>query len=204
MNQLRCRDLHAGDLLLKVSSGDIINRAIRLGQALAGQKNPDVVHAGVMFDSTYIVEASGAGIVANDLRVQNQAYGYYVYRCTNPNVAAGAGTCAKMMFDIHSKQGSLKYSVAGAIGSLMGAGGKPVEPSQMDQLLDRILEGKNNPFFCSQFVVYVYQFVAEQCGLSAATVFNLQDAKVSPSRLASYLQGHAMFKETGYMMPKER
>ena len=40
--------------------------------------------------------------------------------------------------------------------------------------------------------------------MPAATVFNLQDAKVSPSRLATYLQGHAMFKEAGYIMPKER
>ena len=204
MNQLRCRDLRPGDLMLKVISGDLINRAIKFGQALAGQKNTDIVHAAVMFDSTYVIEAIGAGVVANDLRVQNQAYGYYVYRCTNPNMATGAGTCAKMMFDIHAKQGSMKYTVAGAIGSLFGASGKPLEPSQMDSLLDRILDGKNNPFFCSQFVVYVYQFVAEQCGMPAATVFNLQDAKVSPSRLASYLQGHAMFKEAGYMMPKER
>lgn len=204
MQQLRCRDLRAGDLMLKFNSGDLLNRAIKLGQSLVGQKNSEIVHAGLMFDSTYIIEAMGAGIGANDLRVQNQAYGYIVYRCTNPNMAAGAGTCAKMMFDIHSKQGSLKYTVAGAIGSLFGASGKPVEPSQMDALLDRILEGKSNPFFCSQFVVYVYQFVAEQCGIPAATVFNLQDAKVPPSRLASYLQGHAMFKEAGYMLPKER
>lgn len=190
--------------MLKVNSGDLINKAIKFGQAMVGQKNPEVVHAGLMFDSTYIIEAMGAGIGANDLRVHNLPYGYYVYRCTNPNMAAGAGTCAKMMFDIHGKQGSLKYSIAGAIGSLFGADGKPVEPSQMDALLDRILEGKNNPFFCSQFVVYVYQFVAEQCGMPASTVFNLQDAKVSPSRLASYLQGHALFKEAGYMMPRER
>jgi hypothetical protein len=27
---------------------------------------------------------------------------------------------------------------------------------------------------------------------------------VTPSKLASYLQGHPMFKEAGYMMPKER
>jgi hypothetical protein len=204
MNQLRCRDLRAGDLFLKVSAGSFTNRMIQFGQNLVGQKNPEVVHAGVMFDSTYCVEASGGGLHASDMRVQNLPYGYYIYRCTNPNVAAGAGTCAKMMFDIHMQHGSVKYSMAGAVGSLFGSGGKPVEPSQMDALLDRILEGKNNPFFCSQFVVYVYQFVAEQCGIPAATLFNLQDAKVSPSKLASYLQGHPMFKEAGYMMPKER
>lgn len=203
MNQLRCRDLRAGDLLLKLNAGSLINRVIRFGQSLVGQQNSEIVHAGILFDSTYIVEASGPGVIANDLRTKNLPFAYYVFRCTNPNLAAGAGTCAKMMFDIHSSQGSLKYSATGAAASLFGSG-KPLAPEEMDALLDRILEGKNNPFFCSQFVVYVYQFVAEQCGIPAATVFNLQDAKVSPSRLASYLQSHPLFQEAGYLMPKER
>jgi hypothetical protein len=204
MQQLRCKDLRPGDLFLKLSAGSFTNRIIQCGQGLVGQQNSDIVHAGVMFDSTYSIEASGGGLHGSDMRVQNLPFGYYVYRCTNPNVAAGAGTCAKMLLDIHGQHGNLKYASGAAVGSLFGAGGKPATPSQMDQLLDRVLEGKTSPFFCSQFVVYVYQFVAEQCGLPAATLFNLQDAKVSPSRLASYLQGHAMFKEAGYMMPKER
>ncbi|MGH9859635.1 MAG: hypothetical protein ACRD5F_06390 [Candidatus Acidiferrales bacterium] len=74
----------------------------------------------------------------------------------------------------------------------------------MDELLDRILAGKDHPFFCSQFVVYVYQFVAEQCGLPGASLFNMADAKVAPSRLYTHLKGHAMFREAGYLLPKER
>jgi len=71
-------------------------------------------------------------------------------------------------------------------------------------LLDRILAGKGHPFFCSQFVVYVYQFVAEQNGMRGAQWFNLNDAKVSPSVLASKLQGSPFFTEVGYMMPNAR
>lgn len=202
--QLRCRDLEAGDLLLKVSDGSIISRAIEFGQTLAAGSNVSIVHAGVMFDSTYIVEAQGHGISANDLRVQNAAYGYHVYRCTNANMAAGAGTCARMMFDIHGRGGNLTYTIAGAIGSLLGGPGRPATRGEMDSLLDRILEGRNQGFFCSQFVVYVYQFVAEQCGTPAANVFRSSDAKASPSALAAQLNGHRLFAEVGYLLPGER
>jgi hypothetical protein len=196
--------LKPGDLLLKVSDGTMIARAIQLGQSMVGGTNAGVVHAGVLFDPTFIIEAQGSGISANDLRVQNLSYGYYVYRCRNANMAEGAGTCAKMMFDIHQRRGSLGYSVPGAVGSLFGGAGKPATAGEMDGLLDRILEGKSNRFFCSQFVVYVYQFVAEQSGVSAASLFNMRDAKVEPSALAASLQRHPMFSEAGYLMPKER
>jgi hypothetical protein len=202
--QLRCRDLSAGDVLLKVSDGSILSRAIQTGQSLVGGKNPGVVHAGVMFDSTYIVEAQGPGISANDLRVQNKSYGYYVYRCKKPNMAQGAGTCAKMMFDIHQRSGNLGYALGGAIGSLFGGRGRAATPEQMDSLLDRILDGRNQTFFCSQFVVYVYQFVAEQCGVPAANLFRTSDAKMHPSALAASLSRHSLFEEAGWLFPNER
>jgi hypothetical protein len=108
------------------------------------------------------------------------------------------------MFDIHKSGGSLKYGLGGAISSLFGGGGKAASPGQMDTLLDRILEGKSHPFFCSQFVVYVYQFVAEQNGIAAGRLFNFSDAKVPPTKLASALTGHSSFQEVGYLMPNER
>ncbi len=205
MNQLRCRDLHPGDLMLKFNAGGATNRIIALGQRMAAQLNPQVVHAGVMFDKTYIVEASGGGIHASDMRVQNKAFGYVVYRPRNGAIANGAGTCAKMMFDIQARHGKLKYSVPGAVKSLFPGGATaPHSPDAMDVLLDRILEGRTQRFFCSQFVVYVYQFVAEQNGIRADTVFRARDAKVSPSALASLLQQNGHFDEAGYMMPNER
>jgi hypothetical protein len=202
--QLRCRDLRAGDILLKVSDGSLISRAIQMGQSLSGGLNPHVVHAGVMFDSTYVIEAQGSGVTAHDLRVQNRGYGYCVYRCTNPSMAQGSGTCAKMMFDIHQRGGNLSYGLSGAIGSLLGTSGRPATPGEMDTLLDRILAGRNHQFFCSQLVVYVYQFVAEQCGVAAGTLFNFADAKVPPSTLAASLQGHPAFAEAGYLLANER
>jgi hypothetical protein len=204
MRQLYCRDLRAGDILLKISDQSFLSKAIQFGQSLTGGQNVQIVHAGVMFDGTYIVEAQKHGISANDMRVQNKPYGYIVFRCTSPNMAAGAGTCAKMMFEIHQRGGSLKYNLGGAVGSLFGPSGRATTPSEMDALLDRILAGKSHPFFCSQFVVYVYQFVAEQNGIPAGSLFNFSDAKVPPSNLAAALTSHSMFQEAGYLMPNER
>ena len=204
MNQLKTRDLRPGDLLLKASDGSLISRAISFGQNICGQLNPHVVHAGVLFDNTYVIEAQGSGISANDLRVQNLKYGYLVYRPTRQNVGQGAGTCAKLMFDIQSRNKNLAYNLAGAVGSLFGGPGKAMTAGDMDSLLDRILAGKGHPFFCSQFVVYVYQFVAEQNGIPASNVFSLNDGKISPSELASKLQASGFFQEAGYLLPGDR
>ena len=210
VKNLRCRDLAAGDIILKLadnsfSIGGATSFAIQLGQSLVGARNPKIVHAGIMFDSTFSIEAQGAGVSANDLRVQNKHYAYYVYRCKNPAMARGAGTCAKMMLDIHKQHGSMKYDMLGAIGSLFGfGGGKPATPDQMHELLDQILSGRNQGFFCSQFVVYVYQFVAEQSGRPPASVFKFSDAKATPSVLAVSLARSAAFTELGCLFPDER
>jgi hypothetical protein len=74
--QLWCSGLKAGDIMVKVNDRGFVNRLIAAGQALFKGKNPDITHAGVMFDSTYIVEAQGDGVVANDLRAGNKAYNY--------------------------------------------------------------------------------------------------------------------------------
>ncbi len=204
MAQLGCSDLKPGDILLKLPDGGILTRAIQLGQNITGHVNPRIVHAGVMFDSTFIIEAQSSGISANDLRVQNKAYAYIVYRSTQPMMAQGAGTCAKMMFDIHKQHGGLKYSIGGAFGSLFGRSGSPTTAGEMDGLLDRILQGKNQSFFCSHFVVYVWQFVARQTGMAASGLFPANAASMNPSDLASQLVHNAHFREAGWMFANER
>jgi hypothetical protein len=202
MKQLRCQDLNAGDVMLKIYDGSIFSRVISLGQL--GLANSKVVHAGVMFDSHYIIEAQASGISANDIRVQNKEVAYIVYRATNASMGKGAGTCAKMLFDIHKRHGSMKYNLVGTVGTRIGGPGAPKKPQDMETLLDTVLGGGQSRLFCSQLVVYVYQFVAEQSGVAASRVFNMSDAKASPSALASILQGNGAFKELGYMISNER
>jgi hypothetical protein len=159
---------------------------------------------GSCFDPTYIIESSGPGLVANDIRVQNAAYGYLVFRPKNARMAAGAGTCAKMMFDIHCRNQNMTYSLGGAIMSLFGRDRGSLSRSDFDALFEQIISGSKHQYFCSQFVVYIYQFVAEQLNIPARTVFPYLDAKVSPSKLAMDLAGNSNFSEAGYLMPHER
>jgi len=110
-----------------------------------------------------------------------------------------------MMFDIHAEHGNLKYGLMDAIKSIFGNKGTPLMPRDMDDLLSRILEGQGQRFFCSQFVVYVYQFVAEQLGRNAAQVFDTKDAKVSTSQLPALLGlKPALFNEVGWVFANER
>ena len=212
ITQLSCRDLAPGDVLLKQTAGAFSSKLITLGQkasqaVMPSQQrglNPDIVHAGIMFDNHFIIEAQRAGLVGNDLRVQHADVSYNVFRCRSYPVAQGAGTCVKMLFDINQKRTTMPYDFLGAVGSLFGKAGEPKSQSAMDDLLTRVLEGRSHPFFCSQFVVYVYQFVAEQNGVSASSFFAMSDAKATPSLLASKLATSPNFDEIGYLMAKER
>ena len=62
-SQLRCKDLQSGDIMVKVNDGSLVARLITAGQTLFKEKTPDITHAGVMFDSNFIIEAQGSGIM---------------------------------------------------------------------------------------------------------------------------------------------
>jgi hypothetical protein len=204
MQQLFCRDLRAGDVLLKIDDGKLTKKLIVFGQKLAGQANASFVHAGIMFDTTCVIESQGKGVVANDMRMKNRPCGYLVFRPANGALGQGAAAAAKLLFDIHQRQGSMKYNFTGALGSLFGNSPRARSAGEMEKLLDKVLEGKSSRFFCSQFVVYAYQFAASQSGLPPASVFPMRDADVSPSELGSLLARSGAFREIGYLMPNER
>ena len=223
MEPLKCRDLAPGDVMLKVLDNAPLSLLISSLQALSMAAKPHFVHAGVMFDKTYIIEAAKEGIRGNDLRVQNKKITYLVYRCTNLDLRQGAANCAKMLFDIHQRgrntthqitfgskqkswknQGPLAYSLGGALKSLSGAGGTAATPTAMDDLLSDILDGKKQRFFCSHFVVYVFQFVGVQYGLQPTTIFSDAAASLNPSALAGNLEVNPYFNLIGFMQPDVR
>lgn len=204
MKQLLCRDLKAGDILLKMATTSLTHKIIKAGQKLAGQLNAFLGHAAITLDTQFCIEAQAAGVSANHLAMQNKACGYIVYRPNNAKLGKGAANAAKLLFDIHQSGGAMKYGAGAAAKSLFGGPGAAKSAGDMEALLTNVLSGKNQPFFCSQFVVYVYQWAAEQSGISAQTVFGLSDAKATPSVLASKLVDNGQFSEVGYMLPNER
>lgn len=210
------KELLPGDIMCQFYSSSSVTsfltgRVIAFGQAITGNHHCKIVHAGIMFDKIYSIEALKKGIRARDLRIQNFNDRYLVFRPVNKNLAQGAADCANMMLQIHyaqrgpqAKEGPLPYDAKGAVKSIFGTGRGPMSPSDMDGLLDRILTGHEHPFFCSQFVVYVYQFVAEQSGIPAASLFNLADPKVPPARLATYMDTSPNFQCVGELARGDR
>ena len=204
MTHLLCRDLKPGDILLKMATTSFTHKIIQAGQRLAGQPNAFLGHAAIALDTQFCIEAQASGVSANHLAQQNKACGYIVFSPNNAALGKGAATGAKLLFDIHQSHGSMKYGALQAAGSLFGGPGHAKTSGDMDALLTKVLSGKGQPFFCSQFVVYVYQWAAQQSGISPQAVFGLSDAKATPSLLASKLIGNSYFSEYGYMLPNER
>jgi hypothetical protein len=139
--QLTCRSLKSGDIMLQHSLGNAAGRAIAFGQALTGHKHTDIIHAGVMFDNAFIIEALDAGIGANDIRVGNRNCGYVVFRPRNAKLATVAGNLAKLLFDEHGALKNLKYDTKGAIASI-GRSTPAKSNAELDTLMDNVLFGE--------------------------------------------------------------
>jgi hypothetical protein len=207
--QLFGRDLQSGDILLQVNTGTVVQQAIRLGQKAMGSGNEELIHAGILFDNRYLIESAGKGIGAADIYLQDKPYAYQVYRASNPALAGGAATCAKIFMDIHARTGGMPYSVKGAVASIFKTSGAALSRDQMEVAFDELISdkrggGKNHPFFCSQFVVFIFQFVAEQNNIAGGKVFPFKDGSVPPGVLASNLKTNPLFREAGYMLANQR
>lgn len=203
--QLFTRDLRPGDILLQAANNNsVVHKVIEAGQSLIGGANASIIHAGIVFDGTYIIESGGNGVAAADLRVSGAKYGFLVFRCHDRDLAQGAADTAKMLFDVHGRGRNLSYSILGAISCIWRRAGRADSASSFDARMEQLLAGKSHPFFCSQFVTFVYQFAAEQGGTHAASLFPFSDTRISPSALAASLSRHRLFGEAGYMIAGER
>lgn len=200
--QLRCADLAGGDIMLQFNQGNVAGKAIAFGQAMVGDKNTEIVHAGVMFDRAIMIEAVGRGISGADLRTQNKSLAYRVFRPRNAMLGKTESNVVKFLFDHHQSHGSMPYGVRGAITSLGKA--RSMSASHVDKMMDDIFALKPTPFYCSQFVVMSYQLAAAQMNVSPQSVFSLHDAKMPPSRLASYCEQSPAFEYLGYVLPDAR
>jgi hypothetical protein len=204
MSQLFGSDLRSGDILLEWNAGAVIHQVIRFGQKVMHRGTDEIIHAGILFDNRFLIESDKNGIAANDIYLQDKGYSFQVYRPKNSALAAGAATCAKVFFDIHARTGGLPYSVSGAIASIFKGAGVAPSASALDTAFSQMIQGKNHPFFCSQFVVFVFQFVAEQNNLAAGSLFSFADKAAPPSILAATLKRHSMFQEVGYLLANQR
>ncbi len=194
---LNISNLRKGDIMMKYHDGSLISKVISFGQSITGYQHANIVHTGILCDQIHIVESQGSGVVINNLITGNNQYGYQVFRPTNAMLGEGAANGAKMFADIHRRNNSLSYTISTGVKSLFGGNSNASTPKTMDELMERILEGRTSPFFCSHFVVWIYQFAAAQSGLAASSIFNMDAAKANPARLMDILNGNPQFTYVG-------
>lgn len=200
-SQLSAKDLRCGDILLMASmSGSKVHSAIQTGQWLAGQLNSWVSHAGVMGDNGRVVEAGLHGIQRRTI-TDHERGGYLVFRCVRANLGDGAGTCADILADVNGNYNNLSYGYWGAALSIF-RGGSSAQPSRSEtnQFLDRVFQGRSNPFFCSEFVATVYSVAAYHNGIAPAQLFSMHSSAITPSVLGTILVRSPFFDEAGYIM----
>lgn len=205
MPQLYGRDLRPGDILLEWNGGTAVHQVISFGQRVMNRGTDQLIHAAVMFDNRFLIDSTSDGITARDIYMKDKVYSFSVFRTNNPALADGAATCAKIFMDMNAnmKKG-ISYDYTGAVASIFKKPGAAPSPGALDSAFESLIKGKNHPFFCSQFVVFVFQFVAEQNGIAAKSLFPFAEGCVPPSLLGSTLKTHPMFREAGYMLANQR
>lgn len=205
IKQFKCKNLRPGDILLKVSDQSWLNWFIENMQWVFGKsQNSSVTHAGLCYDSTHIIEVQDTGIVSDDLTKENKPYGYIVFRCKNENLAKGAAEFARILADVSGESKNIKYAFLDALCAVREGTESANDKKGLEERIEKILTNQRHDFFCSQLVVFIYQFVAEQNKIKASDVFKLKDSLVAPSALGAQLADSKLFDEVGYMMPNER
>ena len=236
--QLYCRDLKPGDIMLKLNISDrsflqdiasndhyaifedFVRNAIFLAQKLTGRKNAEIMHGGIMINSSQIVESSGVGIGKYELAGSEDLGTYYVvYRLLNPSVGAGfsmseaAGSASEFLFSMHKDDNLVPYNFRGLPWAVLLPNGTAKSDPQIMGIIDKIINGTKQEMFCSQFVVYAYQLAAvqikqdpkgSQLGINTKDYFDSNDARTSPADLATLLQNNPRFAMVGYMTSNQR
>lgn len=188
-------DLRGGDILLQVADPETTDMR-RIAQRLtgSGSSHSKIVHAGIMSNNYNIVEA---GLSKRQIWLRPGTW--VVYRAIDPKMAEGAATAATLLRDIHRRHNSIKYpdDLRKLLPCVLLPPSKPKSADEMDDFYERIMKDQNSPMFCSQLVVYIYQWVATQSGIPAEKVFNIKDNRTSPARLAKILEGSSQFTRLG-------
>lgn len=199
--------IQEGDILVKSTDDSWINRGISLAQITSGAGLYSMfTHAGIAVSARTIAEMDGKGLQHHDLAVGNAGYRYSVYRSRFGNLASGAAETAKMLYGFRDS-GLLTYTIAGAGKSVLRSEEKSRDKNRINEVLDRLLGGKEVEFFCSEFVVFCYLVALEQSGLLPArlrsdlpglqTFFAYEPRHYSPAYLYEMLRKAQWFEYIG-------
>lgn len=173
--------IQTGDVMIKHQvEGDTLGKVIRAGQLLSS--GPSVmVHAGIAYSPTKIIEMDGQGLQRNLLSSNGEhGYRYDVFRCKSNQLARGAAAVADLMWrGVTGDKGggneplapgmkiqySAKAAACSVLPSVLGMFGL-VTADQSNNVLAmkwvEALSGGGASFFCSEHVVLCYQISGRQ------------------------------------------
>ncbi len=193
--------IFAGDIMIKYSDGSAVNNIIQAGQWFS-KGSSGYTHAGIASTDTKIIEMDGHGLQEHDLLTLNANIYYDVFHCRIPGVAKGAAETAIMM---RGFAGQLGYSKAGAFASISRTAALGTS-DKVNQLLDNLLAGGSEYYFCSGHVVLCYIIAMQQMDAmregafpsdKIKAVFGLEDACYNPSFLRNHLKKSQYFDLMG-------
>ncbi len=203
--QVRCDALRPGDVLFKYGTNHPVAVMIKL------LTRSEFSHAAVVAESRHeVIEANGKGINRNDLRTENLHFEYEVYRCKDESLARGAANAADLVVAINeAKQGraaryNYKDFLKFPIWKLNASNADFRTDAGFEEGLAEMLNGGGMTFFCSQFVVYCYQWAARQKGLNALDVLHTGDRVTTPVKLHGIVSTSNRFTHVGRMLREMR
>lgn len=191
----------AGDIMVKYSDGSSVNNIIQFGQWFS-KGSSKYTHAGLAVSATAIVEMDGHGLQEHDLTSQNAGIFYDVFHCRIPGVGQGAAETAKMMRGFSDQ---IEYSKSGAFTSISRSTGLATT-DKINTLLDNLLTGGSEYYFCSGHVVLCYIVAMQQMDAmregafptsKIQAVFGLDDVCYNPSYLHQHLKKSSYFDYMG-------
>lgn len=177
--------IEAGDIMIKHRvEGDSLGRLIKAGQLLtSGPSN--MIHAGIAYSSTKLIEMDGEGLKRN-LLAENARHGYRydVFRCKEKRLARAASAVAELMWrGVTGETGGkgppaerppptmkIRYDARAAACSVLptfySTFGLVTGEQDNNCLAMQWIQGLSgeagSAFFCSQHVVLCYQIAGRQ------------------------------------------
>lgn len=197
-----------GDILIKHNAGGATGNLITFGQWLFGSKGKSkYMHSAIASSPLTVIEMSGDGLHENNLLSDNADYTYDVFRCKKRNLATGAAEVGKMMmgFVQNANSGDFKYTVKGALKSLFGKKSLG-NANRINIILDNLLAGGKENYFCSGHTVLCYVVAMEQTNIHVQGSFPIQGMRAvfgnentgyNPAYLHDHLQKNSNFNFVG-------
>jgi hypothetical protein len=197
----------SGDILIKHNAGGLTGNLITAGQWLTGAGGKSkYMHSAIASSSVTVIEMSGDGLHENNLLSENAGYTYDAFRCKQSNLAEGAAEVGKMMMGfVQNNTGDIKYTIKGALKSLFGKKSLG-NANRINLILDNLLAGGKENYFCSGHTVLCYVVAMEQTNIHVQgsfpvqgmrAVFGNESSGYNPAYLHDHLQKNSNFTFVG-------